>query len=92
MLANYGDDDDGDDPISHTAADRNPTQTGVSNKGSVLAYDWRSTKTKFPSGWNSNDVSLSSSLRSVIFSVASFLGGCLYVMAPLTIKITPICG
>lgn len=37
MLANYGDDDGGDDPISHTAADRNPTQTGVSNKGSVLA-------------------------------------------------------
>lgn len=32
MSVNYGDDDDGDVPVSHIATDRNPTQTGVSNK------------------------------------------------------------
>lgn len=38
LLINCGDDDD-EDPVSHIANDRNPTLTGLSNKGNVLGYD-----------------------------------------------------
>lgn len=40
LLINCGDDDDDDDdPVSQIANDRNPTQTGLSNKGNVLGFD-----------------------------------------------------